>query len=158
MKNNHQIVLFFQVLFLWNFSRLWKYIIRNSHYTGGEGDDRGRDGWMASLTQWTCIWVSSRSWWRTGKPGVLQSMGSQRVGHDWATEDHDCWFTSTYWLKFRAGHFNEIKHSLMRESQHETPLENSAWFWKVRQPLPFFSIHQDRRLGLLVSEDSVSER
>ena len=41
---------------------------------------------MASLTQCTWVWASSRSWWRTGKPGMLQSMGSQRVGHDWATE------------------------------------------------------------------------
>ena len=53
---------------------------------GGEGDDRGQDGWMTSLTQWTWIWVNSGSWWWTGKPGVLQSMVSQRVGHDWATE------------------------------------------------------------------------
>ena len=51
-----------------------------------EGDDRGWDGWMASLTQWTWVWVNSGSWWWTGKPGVLQSMGSQRVGHDWAAE------------------------------------------------------------------------
>ena len=53
---------------------------------GREGDDRGWDGWMASLTQWTWAWVSSRSWWWTGRPGVLQSMGSQRLGHDWVTE------------------------------------------------------------------------
>ena len=53
---------------------------------GGEGDDRGWDGWMASPTQWTWVWASSRSWWWTGKPGLLQSMGSQRVRHDWATE------------------------------------------------------------------------
>ena len=53
---------------------------------GGEGDNRGWDGWMVSLTQWTWVWVNSRSWWWTGRPGVLQSMGSQRVGHDWATE------------------------------------------------------------------------
>ena len=51
-----------------------------------EGDDRGRDGWMASLTRWTWVWASSGQWWRTGKPGMLQSMGLQRVGHDWATE------------------------------------------------------------------------
>ena len=51
----------------------------------GEGDDRGWDGWMASVTQWTWVWVNSRSWWWTGRPGVLQSMGSQGVGHDWAT-------------------------------------------------------------------------
>ena len=53
---------------------------------GGEGDNRGWDGWMASLTQWIWIWASSRSWWWTGKPGVLQSMRFQRVRHDWATE------------------------------------------------------------------------
>ena len=53
---------------------------------GGEGDYRRWDGWMASVTQWTWVWVSSRSWWWTGRPGMLQSMGSQRVGHDWATE------------------------------------------------------------------------
>ena len=53
---------------------------------GGEGDDRGWDGWMASPTQWTWVWISSGSWWWTGKPCVLQSLGSQVVWHDWATE------------------------------------------------------------------------
>ena len=53
---------------------------------GGEGDNRGWDGWMTSLTQWTWIWVDSGSWWWTGRPGVLRFMGSQRVGHDWVTE------------------------------------------------------------------------
>ena len=49
---------------------------------GGEGDNRGWDGWIASPTQWTWIWVNSRSWWWAGRPGVLHSMGLQRV--DWA--------------------------------------------------------------------------
>ena len=49
-------------------------------------DDRGWDHWMASLTRWTWVWVSSGNWWWRGKTGVLKSMGSQRVGHDWATE------------------------------------------------------------------------
>ena len=53
---------------------------------GREGDDIGWDGWMASLTRWTWVWVSSGSWWRTGRPGMLQSIGSQRVGDDWETE------------------------------------------------------------------------
>ena len=53
---------------------------------GGEGDNRGWDGWMASPTQWTWVWVGSRSWWWTGRPGILWSTGLQRVGHDWATE------------------------------------------------------------------------
>jgi len=50
------------------------------------GDDRGQDGWMASPTQWTWVWASSGRWWRTGNPGVLQSMRPQKVGHNWATE------------------------------------------------------------------------
>ena len=53
---------------------------------GGEGDDRGWDGWMASPTWWTRVGASFGNWWWTGKPGVLQSMRSQRVGHDWVTE------------------------------------------------------------------------
>ena len=52
----------------------------------GEGDDRGWDCWKASLTQRTWVWANSGRQWRTGKPGVLQSMGSQRVGHNWATQ------------------------------------------------------------------------
>ena len=54
---------------------------------GGEGDDIGWDGWMASLTRWTWVWANSRRWWRTEEPGVLQSLGSQRVQHncDWTT-------------------------------------------------------------------------
>ena len=53
---------------------------------GGEGDDRGWDGWMASPTWWTWVWLNSGSLWWTGRPGMLQFMGSQRVGHDWVTE------------------------------------------------------------------------
>ena len=52
----------------------------------GEGEDRGWDGWMASPNRWAWIWLNSGSWWWTGRPGVLQFMGLQRVGHDWATE------------------------------------------------------------------------
>ena len=57
--------------------------------TGGEGDNRGWDGWIASLTQWTWVWASSGSWWWTGELGMLQSTKSQRVGHYWATEQTD---------------------------------------------------------------------
>ena len=53
---------------------------------GGEGDDRGWDGWMASWTQRTWVWVNFGSWWWTGRSGMLQSMGSQRIRHDWVTE------------------------------------------------------------------------
>ena len=53
---------------------------------GEEGDDSGWDGWMASLTRWTWVWLNSRSWWWTGRPGVLQFMVSRRVRLNWATE------------------------------------------------------------------------
>ena len=59
---------------------------------GGEGDDRGWDVWVVSLTRWTWVWTSSWSWCWTGRPSMLWSMGSQRVGHDWATELN--WFYS----------------------------------------------------------------
>ena len=52
----------------------------------GKGDDRGWDGCMASLTRWMWVWMNSRSWWWTGRPGVLQFIGLQRVGHKWLTE------------------------------------------------------------------------
>ena len=53
---------------------------------GGEGDDRGWDGWMASPTRWTWVWVNSGRWWWTGRPGMLWFMVLQIVGHDWVTE------------------------------------------------------------------------
>ena len=65
----------FEKMLCWERLKVW-----------GAGDSRGWDGWMASPTQWTRVWVGSRSWWWTGRPGVLQSMGSQRVRHNWATE------------------------------------------------------------------------
>ena len=71
---------------MWRTDSLEKTLMLGKIGAGGEGDDRGWDGWMASPTQWTWVWVNSRSWWWTGRPGVLWFMGSQRVGHDWVTE------------------------------------------------------------------------
>ena len=67
---------------LTHWKRLWCWEGRGQ---GGERDDREWDGWMGSPTRWTWVWVDSGSWWWTGRPGVLQFMGSLRVGHDWAT-------------------------------------------------------------------------
>ena len=61
---------------------------------GGKGVDRGWDGWMASPTQWTWVWVNSGGWWWTGRPGVLQSRGLQSVRWDWATELNWCWLAA----------------------------------------------------------------
>ena len=77
---------------------------------GGEGDDRGWDGWMASLTRWTWVWGNSRSWWWTGRPGVLWFTGSQRVRHDWATD--------LIWSDLIGSKCQYLKMSLLDESGH----------------------------------------
>ena len=96
--------------------RPWLKDWRKRLKAGGDGDDRGWDGWMASSTWWTWVWASSRIWWWTGKPGVLQSVGSQRVRHNWVTElnrryyNHYIFavlpvFFSTFWsLPFKNYH------------------------------------------------------
>ena len=93
-----QLIILLSVLILWSSNTFATWCKQSTHYkrpwcwerlkAGGEGDNRGWDGWMASPTQWTWVWASCRRWWRTGKLGMLQSMGSQRVGHDWVTEQH----------------------------------------------------------------------
>ena len=65
---------------------IWKDPDSGKDWRQEEKGTRGWDGWMASPTQWAWVWVDSWSWWWTGRPGVLRFMGSQRVGHDWATE------------------------------------------------------------------------
>ena len=75
---------------------------------------RGWHGWIASPTQQTCVWASSGSWWWTGKPGVLQSMGLQRVGHDWATE-------LNWWASLVA---QTVKHL---PTTQETRIRSLAW-------------------------------
>ena len=72
------------------FNPIWK----------GEGDNRGWDGWMASPTQWTWVWVISGSWWWTWRPAMLQSMGLQRVGYDWVTELN--WIVNGCWILSKA--------------------------------------------------------
>ena len=70
---------------------------------GGEGGDRGWDGWMASPTQWTWVWVNAGSWWWTGRPGMLRFMGSQRVGHNWL-----CSFTLSEWADWLKCHKKDL--------------------------------------------------
>ena len=79
---------------------------------GGEGDDRGWDGWMASPTRWAWVWVNSRSWWWTGSPGMLRFMGSQRVKHDWVTE-----------LNWTDYTINSMKFSGQSSTRHQTCLK-----------------------------------
>ena len=88
---------------------------------GGEGDDRGWDGWMASPTCWTWVWVKSGSLWWTWRPGMLQFMGSQRVRHDWATELN--WTEFIFWglvllIKKKDKSWNEKKKKLHTYISH----------------------------------------
>ena len=76
---------------------------------------------MASLTRWTWVWVSSRSWWWTGKPGMLQSMGLQRIGHDWVTELN--WTTvhqAPLSMEFsRQEYWSRLCHSLLHDKPRQ---------------------------------------
>ena len=88
---------------------------------GKRRGDRGWDGWMASPTQWTWVWVNSGSWWWTGRPGVLQSMGLQRVGHDWATELNWTQLLKTVWRglkKLNIGTCLEVQTPCFRYRGH----------------------------------------
>ena len=71
---------------MWSVDSLEKTLMLEGLGAGGEGDNRGCDGWMSSPTWWMWVWVNSGSWWWTGRPGVLQFIVLQRVGHSWATE------------------------------------------------------------------------
>ena len=79
---------------MWRADSFEKTLMLGKIQGGRRRDNRGWDGWMASQTQWTWVWVNSGSWWWTGRPGVLQSMGWQRVGHNWATELTDSLYQS----------------------------------------------------------------
>ena len=84
---------------IWDEKSLWLRVQRlwcwERLRAGREGGNRGWDDWMASLTQCTWVWANSGSWWRTGKPAMLQSMRWQRVGHDWVTEQQQ-WLEWSY--------------------------------------------------------------
>ena len=102
---------------------------------GGEGDDRGWDDWMASLTRWTWVWVNSRSWWWTGRPGVLQLMVSQRVRHDWATELK--WTELNDSSLARASHKTMTRVSVGRPHKGTRPVQGGVLF---SLPLSFLCV------------------
>ena len=118
---------------------------------GGEGDDRGWDSWMASLTWWTWVWVNSGSLWWTGKPGMLQSIGLQRVGHDWATELN--WKMMGYpEVKFWSQTWDKGWGRLSRGTSPEEVL-----FWQRTEVLSRSSLWEEKsrkHLCLFLVEDS----
>ena len=96
---------------------IWKDSFWERLGAGGEGEDRGWDGWMASLTQWTWVWVNSGIWWWKGRPGMLQSMGSWKFRHDWATEMN--------WSKWaQYNHKDPYKRKAERSKK--------TWWWTQR--------------------------
>ena len=125
---------------------MWRSDLLEKTLMLGKIEGRRRRGqqrmqyWMASPTQWTWVWASSGSWWWTGKPGVLQFMGSQRVRHDWATE--------LKWLTWEDDH-----HSSTRESLQDNPwclsaegaklsLAGYIRFFKETAPVDYISIYK----------------
>ena len=110
----------------------------------GEEDNRGWDAWMVSPTQRTSVWAHSRRWWRTGKPGVLQSMGSQTFGHDWVTEEqHKSSKKQFNWkqhVKFGYNvmriqncdkHLEFTSHFSIKEPSHTS---SSSYLYLIRKP------------------------
>ena len=136
----------------WNFNTLATWCKELTHWKrpwcwerlkAGEGDDRGCNGWIASSTRWTWVWASSGSWWWTGKPDMLQSMGSQRVRHDWVTE-----LTELYIL---------APPLPLGSNPLEPPIwETASWAWRSQKDCQitqfstftcafFFSVDQERQ-------------
>ena len=106
---------------MWRTDSLEKTLMLERLTAKGERGSRGRDGWMASPSQWTWVWASSGSWWRAGKPSVLQPMESQRVGHDWATftlnslSDFKVHEDNNYYVSISLARFNIILTLLKEE-------------------------------------------
>ena len=125
----------------WSFNTLTTWYKELTHWkrpwcwerlkAGGEGDDRGWDGWIVSQTWWTWVWESSRSWWWTGKPGVLQSMGSQRVRHNWATELNTyTWIhTSLYACAHLCMHMHVYTCTHLYVHAHNILPPTMCWVW-----------------------------
>ena len=110
--------------------------------SGGEGDDRGWDGWMASPTLWTWVWISSRSWWWAGKPVVLQSVGGSKelTRLSYWTELHLFSYSLQYVPSTRiTGHstsmFNILKYAKLFSNMAAPFYNHTSSFWGV----PIFS-------------------
>ena len=96
---------------------------------GGEANDREWDGWMASSTQWTWVWVNSRSWWWTVRPDVLQSMGLQRVRYDWMTELN----SGIYYLLERRDFADVVKWTALSWRDYPGLFGWAQWLLRIKE-------------------------
>ena len=132
---------------MWRFDSLEKTLMLWGTGGAGEGEDRGWDGWMASLTQWTWFWLNSRSWWWTRRPACCNSCGC-RVGHDWVTELH--WGGSSH---------KKPAYQCRRHKRHGF----NPWVGKIPwrrkwQPTPVFLPGESHGQRSLVGYSSCSRR
>ena len=129
---------------LTHWKRLWCW---EGLGAGGEGDDRGWDGWMASLTRWTWVSVNSGCWWWTGRPGMLRFMGSQRVGHDWAAELN---WTEIPWTE-EPGRLQSMGSWRVRHDWETSLSLFTFMHWRRKwQPTPLFLPGESQGRGSLV--------
>ena len=123
---------------LTHWKRLWFWEALGS---GGEGGDRGWDGWMASLTRWTWVGVNSGRWWWPGRPGVLRFMGSQRVRHDWVTELNWCPSSQLYRWCEGTGTLICLIHCQLEwktvEALWKTVWQFQKYMYQMTQPVHF---------------------
>ena len=132
---------------------------------GGEGDDRGWDRWMASLTRWTWVWVNSGSWWWTGRPGMLQFMGSQRVGHDWVTDliwsDIIIYYNNYYYLYIILLLFSDRTTRYLPDWTEDLPshkkLHENIYSTFIHNHPKLETIQMSFKTGILSSHDLVPE-
>ena len=103
---------------------------------GGEREDRGWNCWLASLSQWTLVWINSGSWWRTGRPGLLKSMGLQRVEHNWVTELN--------WMVVLLATSSKRAYAIPNSAVSRAPVHVA----KHHQPVPPWDTHMQFCLSL----------
>ena len=129
----------------------WKRLWRWERLKAGEGDDRGWDGWMASLTWWTWVWVNSRGWWWTGRPGVLQFMGLQRIRHDWVD------LIPGLKRSPGGGHGNLLQYSCLENPMKKGSCQATAHrVTKSQRWLKQFSMHARKSINLRINLASKS--
>ena len=122
---------------------------------GAEGDDRGWDHWMASPTRGKWVWVDSGSWWWTGRPGLLQFVGSQRIGHDWATELNWCLYQKKKSHPSLYGYTLCVKAYLFQVPCRHIPFQPLNLFQNNIFSMEFFSFRQSKGLSHLLDSSEI---